>query len=160
LISNSHLNQITSEQPETLRELWMVTTAEAAISRAWLFRLGRLDAVGRIAHFLSEMNFRLEAAGLSDGLRFALPLTQSDIAEICGLTAVHVNRVIRSLRETRLCTFRSSVVQISDRAELETIGQFDSDYLRAGRFTGSFEETDALPSLAYHSLPLKFDYVR
>lgn len=130
LIPNRRLEQVTREHPDKLQGLWMLTAAEAAIARGWLFRLGRLDAIERIAHLLSEMNVRLAAVGLSDGTKFVLPLTQGNLAEICGLTSVHVNRVMRTLREMRLCTFRSSVVEISDRALLETVGQFDGGYLQ------------------------------
>lgn len=82
-----------------------------------------------MAHFLSETNARLTAAGLSDGRRFALGLTQVDLAEICGLTSVHINRVMRQLREEGLCAFRSSLVDIQDPAGLAARGEFDPDYL-------------------------------
>ena len=66
---------------------------------------------------------------LSDGRRFALGLTQADLAEICGLTTVHVNRVMRQLREEQICIFRSSLVEILDPVRLATRGQFNPAYL-------------------------------
>ena len=129
LVPHRELDAITRELPELSRKLWFATLIDAAIHRAWLFRLGRLDAVGRVAHFLCETNARLVSAGLSDGHRFALGLTQNDIAEICGLTNVHVNRVMRHLREERLCVFRSSLVEILDLERLIARGQFEPDYL-------------------------------
>jgi hypothetical protein len=69
------------------------------------------------------------SAGLSDGRRFALGLIQSDLAEICGLTSVHVNRVLRQLREDRLCVFRSSLVEILEPERLAARGEFDPAYL-------------------------------
>lgn len=129
VVPHSQLDAIISQSPALGRKLWFATLIDAAIHRAWLFRLGRLDAVGRVAHFLCETNMRLVAAGLSDGRRFALPLTQTDLSEICGLTNVHVNRVLRQLREERLCVFRSSLVEITNPAELVVRGQFDPSYL-------------------------------
>jgi len=129
IILHSELDAIAQEMPELTRKLWFATLLDAAIHRAWLFRLGRLDAVGRVAHFVSEINVRLMSAGLSDGRRFALGLTQSDLAEICGLTTVHVNRVLRTLREEGLCSFRSSLVEIADPDGLAARGQFSPDYL-------------------------------
>jgi CRP-like cAMP-binding protein len=129
IVGHRELDAITREQPELARKLWFATLIDAAIHRAWLFRLGRLDAVGRVAHFLCETNARLVSAGLCDGHRFALGLTQNDIAEICGLTNVHVNRVVRHLREERLCVFRSSLVEILDLELLIARGQFEPDYL-------------------------------
>jgi len=129
IVRHDALDTILEEMPGLARKLWFSTLIDAAIHRAWLFRLGRLDAVGRVAHFLCEMNVRLVSAGLSDGHRFALGITQTDLAEICGLTNVHVNRVMRHLREERLCVFRSSLVEITHPDKLAERGQFDPDYL-------------------------------
>ncbi len=111
------------------RKLWFSTLLDAAMHRAWLFRLGRLDAMGRVAHFLCETNARLRAVGLSDGRRFALDLTQNDLAEICGVTSIHMNRILRQLREEGLCVVRSSHVEILRPDWLAARGQFDASYL-------------------------------
>lgn len=129
IVPHSELDDMAHEMPKFMRKLWFSTLIDAAIHRAWLFRLGRLDAVGRVAHFLCEINARLKAVDLSDGARFELPIIQSDIAEICGLTNVHVNRVMRTLREENLCVFRSSVVEILNLQGLASRGQFDPAYL-------------------------------
>lgn len=129
LVPHAELDSITREMPGMTRKLWFSTLIDAAIHRAWLFRLGRLDAVGRVCHFISETNVRLMSAGLSDGRRFVLGLTQNDLAEICGLTNVHINRVMRHLREERLCVFRSSLVEILEPETLAARGQFDPAYL-------------------------------
>lgn len=129
IVRHEQLDVIIAEQPQLSRKLWFSTLIDAAIHRAWLFRLGRMDAMGRVAHFLCETNARLFSAGLSDGKRFALPLTQTDIAEICGLTNVHVNRVMRQLREEKICVFRSSLVEILDLERLIARAQFNPDYL-------------------------------
>lgn len=129
VVPHSELHKILDELPELARKLWFATLIDAAIHRAWLFRLGRLDAVGRVAHFLCETNARLMSAGLSDGRRFALGIIQADLAEICGLTNVHVNRVMRQLREEGLCVFRSSLVEILEPERLAARAQFDPSYL-------------------------------
>jgi CRP-like cAMP-binding protein len=123
------LDAIVDDLPQLARKLWYSTLLDAAMHRAWLFRLGRLDAPGRIAHFLCETSARLQTVGLSDGRNFTLGLNQSDIAEVCGLTNVHVNRVLRTLREKGLCSVRSSRVEIFDPAGLARLGQFDATYL-------------------------------
>lgn len=129
IIPHAALKEILDPRPELTRKLWFSTLIDAAMHRAWLFRVGRLDAVGRVAHFLCEMNARLAAVGLSDGSRFVLALTQSDIAEICGLTTVHTNRAFRQLREAGLCQMRSSLVDIEDPPGLARRGDFNPDYL-------------------------------
>lgn len=118
------------------RKLWFATLLDAAMHRVGLFRLGRLDAMGRVAHFLCETNARLSAVGLSDGRRFALDLTQNDLAEICGVTSIHMNRILRQLREEGLCTYRSSFVEILRPELLAARGQFDATYLYLDEATG------------------------
>lgn len=129
LVPHRKLDDIIAARPQLGRKLWYATLLDAAIHRGWLFRLGRLAAVGRVAHFLCETNARLAAVGLSDGRQFPLALTQADISEICGLTPVHINRVMRQLREERLCIFRSSIVEVLNTAGLAARGQFDPSYL-------------------------------
>lgn len=129
LVPHTALKEILEPRPELARKLWFSTLVDAAMHRAWLFRVGRLDAVGRVAHFLCEMNARLQAVGLSNGQQFVLALTQSDIAEICGLTTVHTNRAFRQLREAGLCNMRSSLVEIENPDGLAQRGDFQPDYL-------------------------------
>src|ERR1700760_3440740 len=124
IVPHTALDQLVRDRPDLARKPWFSTLTDPSLHRAWLFRVGRLDAVGRVAHFLSEMNARLEAVGLSDGERYTLGLTQTDLAEVCGLTTVHTNRVMRQLREAGLCVYRASVVEIIDRVGLERRGGF------------------------------------
>ncbi len=128
-VPHSALDQLLEDRPSMARKLWYATLLDAAMHRAWLFRLGRLDAGGKIAHFLCETDARLQAVGLSDGKTFDLGITQTDLSEICGLTSVHINRVMRGLREEGIMTFRSSTVEIHDPIRLRRRGQFDPYYL-------------------------------
>jgi CRP-like cAMP-binding protein len=128
-VPHAALKRLTDQNAEFARKLWASTLLDAAMHREWLFRLGRLDAGGRVAHFLSETNARLGAIGRSDGTAYDLPITQTDLSDITGLTSIHVNRVLRTMREERICTFRSSRVEIADLKRLERIAQFDPTYL-------------------------------
>ena len=128
IVPHDRLHDLVADQV-LARKLWFSTLLDAAMHRVWLFRVGRLDAMGRVAHFLCETNARLCAVGLSDGTRFALDLTQTDLAEICGVTSIHMNRILRQLREEGLCVVRSSYVEILQPDRLAARGQFDSSYL-------------------------------
>jgi CRP-like cAMP-binding protein len=129
LVPHPAIARLTDDDAQFAKKLWASTLLDAAIHREWLFRLGRLDAVGRVAHFFAETNARLRAIGLSVDESFHLPITQGELAEITGLTSIHVNRVLRMLREENVCTFRNSRVVISHRGRLERIAQFDPTYL-------------------------------
>ena len=129
------LARLTEASPTLTRALWFSTLLDAAMHREWIFRLGRLDADGRVAHFFCEMGVRLAMVGLCDGKTFALPINQTDLAEACGITPVHANRTLRSLREQGLMTFRSGIVTILDRGKLSRLAEFDIQYLYG---TGDF----------------------
>lgn len=129
MIPHDRVEAIVRERPVLARLLWRSTLLDAALHREWIFRLGRLDAVGRVAHFLCETGFRLQAVGrMTDGV-FALPLTQQDLGEACGLTGVHINRTLRRLREDGLAETAKGEVRILDLAGLARAGEFDADYL-------------------------------
>lgn len=127
------LTTITERFPHLTRMLWFSTLLDAAMHREWIFRLGRLGAEGRLAHLFCELNVRLEVVGMAKDGVFALPMTQPDLAEACGITGVHVNRVLRALRERGAMTFKNNEVRILDRKALETIAEFEPDYLYATR---------------------------
>lgn len=127
------LETITERYPHLTRKLWFSTLLDAAMHREWIFRLGRLGADGRVAHLFCELNERLEMVGLAVDGQFTLPMTQPDIAEACGLTGVHVNRVLRALREKNLLTFKANEVRILDRKALAAVGEFEPDYLYGSR---------------------------
>lgn len=126
---HSALRVLIRESPDTGISLWALTVIDAAIHRYWSFRIGAMRAMGRVANFLCEMEFRLRLAGIGEDGKFDLPLTQSDLGEACGMSAVHVNRIIRDLRSAGYCTFRDGRVAILDMEKLRQIGHFEPSYL-------------------------------
>ena len=123
------LKSVTERFPHLTRMLWFSTLLDAAMHREWIFRLGRLGAEGRIAHLFCELYARLEMVGLAQQGRFALPMTQPDLAEATGITGVHVNRVLRVLREREMLTFKSGQAWIMDQPGLARLAEFEPDYL-------------------------------
>lgn len=123
------IQTITERFPHLTRMLWFSTLLDSAMHREWIFRLGRLGAEGRIAHLFCELYARLEMVGLAQEGRFALPMTQPDLAEATGITGVHVNRVLRVLREREMLKFKSGQAWIMDRSGLERLAEFEPDYL-------------------------------
>ena len=119
-----------TEQSATLTELlWRSTLIDAAINREWIVSVGARSAVVRLAHLFCEMYVRLERIGMAPERCFALPLTQVDLSDATGLTAVHANRMLRQLREQRLVTFRQGTVEILDWDGLRHFADFDPAYL-------------------------------
>lgn len=108
--------------------LWAASRDEAMVVEH-LVNLGRRSAEERMAHFLLELGARLALVGVGDRTGFDCPLTQYHLAEALGLSAVHVNRVLRQLREQGLVTFRNGRVAFDDFPRLKTLGGFDTAYL-------------------------------
>ena len=131
-VPHDKLTQLTEAYPHLARLMWFSTLLDAAMHREWIFRLGRLEAVGRLAHFLCETHARLAAVGRVDGGRFDFPLTQQDLGEACGLTSVHINRTVRRLREAGLAEIVNREVRILDLPRLASLGEFEGDYLFLG----------------------------
>lgn len=129
IFPHASLEKIQESDARLTRRLWFLTLLDAAMHRQWIYRLASLNATQRVAHFLCETNARLLAIGASDGRTFSLPMTQADIGEVCSLTNVHVNRVLRELREAQLCNLRASRVEISDLRGLVAKAIFDPQYL-------------------------------
>ena len=126
------LQALEAEAPRLPEKLWRISLAEAAINRYWVYRIGRLGGRARIANFFCEMLLRLYARGLGAFDRFDLPLTQTDLAEVSGMTAVHVNRMLSELRDEGICTFAQGTVRVEKLPELFQIGQYRWDYLDLG----------------------------
>jgi CRP-like cAMP-binding protein len=102
---------------------------EQAILAEHLVSLGRRGALQRTAHLLLELRERLRAVGLGSDTCFDCPLTQYDLADALGLTAIHVNRVIRQLREQGLASIEHRQVSIHDASALASIAEFDGRFL-------------------------------
>jgi CRP-like cAMP-binding protein len=108
--------------------LWAASRDEAMVVEH-LVNIGRRDAKERTAHFLLELGARLTLVGLGSNLGYACPLSQFVLADALGLSAVHVNRVLRELREAGLVTFRHGQVEIHDFERLVQLADFDRAYL-------------------------------
>jgi len=96
-------------------------------------RLGRMTALERVAHFLLELQQRLETAGLGDRQRFPLPLTQEILADTLGLSIVHVNRTLQQLRRSGLIELRSGVAILLEPESMARICDYRSTSVVANK---------------------------
>ena len=108
--------------------LWAVSRDEAMVVEH-LVGIGRRSALVRTAHLLLELGLRLQLVGLGSESGFVCPLNQYLLADALGLTAIHVNRVLRQLRERGLVTFREGRVECHDLKGLRDLAEYHSGYL-------------------------------
>jgi CRP-like cAMP-binding protein len=129
LVPHTAVRDITESNPHLARMLWFSTLLDAAIHREKILSIGRRSAMSRIAHLFCELYVRLGLVELVEGDSYRLPLTQADLADATGLTSVHVNRMLKRLRDDELLTFRGGVVVIHDWPGLQRAAEFDPTYL-------------------------------
>jgi CRP-like cAMP-binding protein len=123
------LTELMASRLNIRRAIWLDSLIDSSVFREWVVNLGRRDARGRIAHLLCEFADRLRAAGVAEGEAFDFPLTQEQIADATGLTAVHTNRTLQSLRKDGLISLSSSRLSILDWDRLAEVGDFNERYL-------------------------------
>jgi CRP-like cAMP-binding protein len=128
-ISHKALRRLAAERPSVAHALIVTTIVELSMSREWLLSIGRRDARTRIAHLLCEFAFRFDKHGLPPGQAYELPTTQEQLGDILGLTAVHVNRILKGLVDDGLIVHSKRGVSIPDWEVLVAEAGFNSRYL-------------------------------
>lgn len=128
-ITRSAYDELMHDGLRLIQALWWENLVAAAVQREWALNLGQRDAFERMAHLFCELFLRLQAVGYSAGDSCELPLTQSDLGEVTGLSAVHVNRTLQELRGAKLITLRGKVLTIPDMDALKRAALFNPNYL-------------------------------
>jgi CRP-like cAMP-binding protein len=129
-IPKDEITRIAFEYPTVGQAMWLDTLVDGSIFREWIANVGRRDAQTRVAHVLCEFALRLKHAGLGDESGYHLPMTQEQIADVAGLTSVHVNRSIKNLESEGLISRVSPrEIVIGDWKRLAAKADFDSLYL-------------------------------
>lgn len=86
-----------------------------------LAAVGRTPATARVAALLLDVEERLRVMGAAGDDGFDMPLTQEQIGDHLGLTAVHVNRVFRQMAETGLVSRDRHRIVLLDAARLRSM---------------------------------------
>lgn len=128
-VPHAAMIDVAEADPVLARAFWRDCVVDAAVLAETVLSIGRRPAAARIAHLLCELAVRFCLVNLCDGPCFEFNLTQPHLGDATGLTAVHVNRTLRQLRESRIVTVAGREVQIHDWYQLARIGDFDPIYL-------------------------------
>ena len=125
--------------PGIARAMGRAGTDRLSIACEWLVNDSRA-AEKRAAHLFCELLARLHAVGLARENSIELKLTQVDLAEALGISFVHVNRVLQSLRSHGLIELQRHVLSVRNVARLQAFAEFDASYLH---LTGGHSELAA-----------------
>jgi CRP-like cAMP-binding protein len=138
-IMHADIRRLIGDHPRLAGALWRSTISTRLIERAWLFRNGQLSSERRLAHLFCEHLSRARARGQAQGEGCALPLRQADLADALGLSVVHVNRGLQSLRQSELLSFEKGYLQVLNLPRLAAIAAFDGGYLAEDVMQGRIE---------------------
>lgn len=128
-IPHTALRQLLDHHAHLMRLFWLTTLVDAAIDRAWIACLGRRPAGDHLAHFLCELYARLQGRGLVRGNSFEFTVNQAELADILGMSVVHVNRTVQDLRKLGLITWEFGQMTITNLDDLAVRAEFDPTYL-------------------------------
>ena len=123
------LKAITEQAPHLTRLLWLDTLVDGAIHREWIVAMGRRSKLSHLAHLICELFVRLQVVKKTRDMSFHLPLSQAELADVLGLSVVHMNRVIGTLRRMNVINWTSHMITILDWERLVGIAEFDPTYL-------------------------------
>ena len=126
---HEHLLRLAADYAEIGRAFWFDTLIDGSIFREWTLNVGRRTARERIAHLLLEMAYRMQLAGLSDGQTMVLPISQADLADAVGISPVHINRSLQSLRAEGLIRTYGNTVVIEKWDEMAEMSDFTPIYM-------------------------------
>jgi len=124
----SALRALFTDHPRLAALLFALTQAERVALTDRLASLGRTSAKARVAAFLIDILTRLRIMKVDLGDSFLLPLTQEEIGDATGLTAVHVNRMMRALVEEGLIARENGNIRILNEEWLVRIGNYINRY--------------------------------
>lgn len=105
-VEHTALAKLMERQPHLARLLWFSTLLDSAIHREWICKLEQLQAAQRVAHVFAEIWYRLDMVELGQPGVVRTPLTQANLAAMCGITPIHMNRAIGQLRREGIADFR------------------------------------------------------
>jgi CRP-like cAMP-binding protein len=123
------IDNIFERSPMASKALFWAAVCESTVLGEHLIDAARRSAYERISHFLLELFARLNRVDMANGWSFRLPLTQELIGDALGLTTIHVNRTLRSLRQDKLIAIEGKSVTILDFEALSLLSDFENSYL-------------------------------
>jgi CRP-like cAMP-binding protein len=125
--------------PRISRAFWWNSLVEESAMREWLVSVGQRSAYERMAHLFCELFVRQRAVGLVDGGQCQMPLTQAELADALGISAVHVNRTLQTLRGRGLLSLRAGTLVVHDLPGLAEAAMFNPAYLHLDHDGESFD---------------------
>ena len=127
-IGRTEMDAMLDRHPRVAKAIYVSQLIDEGTMRAWITSMGRRSSIERVAHLVCELYLRAKDLGLAAD-KFALPVSQAQLADAVGMTAVHLNRVVRELRSLGAMTLSRCRVEVTNPLTLAQIAGFDDNYL-------------------------------
>jgi CRP-like cAMP-binding protein len=128
-IQRDRFNELLDRHRDVVMAVAKAHLADESIMRTWIANMARKPAKQRMAHLLCEMVSRVSRVTPSLRMVIKLPFIQTDMADLLGISPVHVNRILQALRTEGLIHLRSKWLEISNYDALSALAEFDPGYL-------------------------------
>ena len=128
-ISRQEIEALVEVQPNLVKAFWWTQLVDEGVLRAMIVSMGRRTGLERVAHLLCELSFRMRNIGLASDEHCEMPFSQIVLADAVGLTPVHVNRVVGTLRRAGALKVTAGTLIVANLARLAEIAGFDDNYL-------------------------------
>lgn len=133
LIPRDSMDRMMGEHAGIARAMYIAQLVDEGILRSWIVSMGRRSSLERVAHLMCELYLRATAAARVEVAHLTLPLSQIVLADALGMTPVHINRVLKELRQRGAMDISRRELVILDPARLVQIAGFDDNYLHRRR---------------------------
>ena len=122
--SRERLARVISEHPRIAALLLGLAVADRVSLADRVASIGRTSARARVSSLRCEIFARMRRLGTPHADPIHLPLTQEEIGDATGLTAVHVNRMMRGIVEDGLIERSGSHIRLLDEKRLAAEANF------------------------------------
>ncbi|WP_346797105.1 Crp/Fnr family transcriptional regulator [Halomonas sp. Bachu 37] len=126
---HQHMLDLFRDSLKLTSVMFAISSRQQALLTERLVTLARRSARQKLAHFLHETFLRLRQTNADDTSEFRLPLSQEQLADILGLSPVHISRTFTSLGEDNLIHRERHQIVIPDLDALACEGEFSDCYL-------------------------------
>ena len=129
IVSSKVLKTAPEAYPAVSHAITLMMLKEASMLRELLLNIGRRDALARVAHFLCKFATRIDGPDKINNRSFELPMTQEQLGDALGLTAVHINRMLKVLARDSLIARNGKTIRFIDWDRLQEVADFSTRHL-------------------------------
>jgi len=118
--------ELFQKQPSLAFDVTWLASHEERLMDEHMLNVGQRTAIHRMAYLILHLFERAQRAGLAQGDKMLMPLTQDHLADALGLSLVHTNKTLRKLIKNEFLTWKSGELKLRNRAELSEFCGFDA----------------------------------